>query len=270
MSCGFSALTKHGGRENEQFRKVTRLRPRIFWRAAAFGFRCLGRRSPGKHLEIRPIRQIKHDLDWISIGRSSMGNWSGQNPHRTLSRASWAESPVAAGGCLLRESNASTQKASLDESENALQEYVKKTSITMVDGRRRFRFIDRSKTYLDGSSRDLEADLGGARVETDSRLKETASLRGQLQSRTGTHIRAQTARTSMLPPRRSRERWPALRLERDALLQDFKPTSRHVRDIDTQIEMAERRLEQARADMTYSGYEANPVFVRLKGDLLTR
>jgi uncharacterized protein involved in exopolysaccharide biosynthesis len=60
----------------------------------------------------------------------------------------------------------------------------------------------------------------------------------------------------------------ALNLERDQLLQDFKPDSRYVRDIETQIRLAEERLESARNNSTVNRTETNPVYLQLRGDLV--
>jgi uncharacterized protein involved in exopolysaccharide biosynthesis len=60
----------------------------------------------------------------------------------------------------------------------------------------------------------------------------------------------------------------ALRLQRDELLQDFRPDSRSVRDIDAQIKMAEERLERISEDIAgHRGTEYNPVYFELKSQL---
>ena len=52
------------------------------------------------------------------------------------------------------------------------------------------------------------------------------------------------------------------------LLQDFKPDSRYVRDVETQIRLAEARLEEARKVSGVSRTEPNPVYQELKSELV--
>jgi uncharacterized protein involved in exopolysaccharide biosynthesis len=60
-----------------------------------------------------------------------------------------------------------------------------------------------------------------------------------------------------------------LELERDALLQDFKPDSRYVRDIETQIQLARGRLaELAAGAAAIEGTETNPIYQSLRQELL--
>ena len=61
----------------------------------------------------------------------------------------------------------------------------------------------------------------------------------------------------------------ALELHRDALLQDFTPNNRKVRDIDAQIELAEERLRQAQEQVgSINRTEINPVHQELKAQFL--
>jgi uncharacterized protein involved in exopolysaccharide biosynthesis len=60
-----------------------------------------------------------------------------------------------------------------------------------------------------------------------------------------------------------------LELERDALLQDFRPDSRYVRDIETQIDLARERLAEVQAEIgQIDGTEFNPIHQGLKEELL--
>jgi uncharacterized protein involved in exopolysaccharide biosynthesis len=53
------------------------------------------------------------------------------------------------------------------------------------------------------------------------------------------------------------------------LLQDFKPDSRYVRDIDTQIRLAKERLAELQTDGgSIDGTEVNPIHQELKSELL--
>ena len=61
----------------------------------------------------------------------------------------------------------------------------------------------------------------------------------------------------------------ALELERDRLLQDFKPDSRYVRDIDTQITLARARLAALQDESGgIGGTEINPIHQEVTSELL--
>jgi uncharacterized protein involved in exopolysaccharide biosynthesis len=60
-----------------------------------------------------------------------------------------------------------------------------------------------------------------------------------------------------------------LELQRDALIQDFKPDSRQVRDIEEQIRLAEERLQEAKERVgSIDRTEINAVHQNLKSEML--
>lgn len=155
----------------------------------------------------------------------------------------------------------------LVESEDALERYVDGTSITMVNGPEGVDSLAAQKGLVMGRLASLKGVLGDAMVAYESQLREVTSLSEQLLQEP--ERLASSSRTNQGAAGEEIERaLAALELERDALLQDFKPDSRHVRDIETQIGMAENRLAQAKGEFNVDGTEPNPVYLQLKGDLL--
>jgi len=72
-----------------------------------------------------------------------------------------------------------------------------------------------------------------------------------------------------MPRARRSRRHRSLELERDRLLQDFKPDSRYVRDIDAQIAMARARLAEFElAGGGIDGTEVNPIHQELRSELV--
>jgi uncharacterized protein involved in exopolysaccharide biosynthesis len=155
----------------------------------------------------------------------------------------------------------------LAESQAALEQYLDGTSITIVGGAEGADSLAAQKELVMGRLDRLESVLADAAVAYEGQLREVESLRQQL--RQEPERLASSNRANQGAATEEIERAiAALELERDALLQEFKPDSRHVRDIDTQIAMAEQRLEQARGGLNVDGTEPNPVFLMLKGELL--
>jgi uncharacterized protein involved in exopolysaccharide biosynthesis len=113
----------------------------------------------------------------------------------------------------------------------------------------------------------LESDLGDAEVELASQSRQVADLREKLRNEPERLKSASRMNQDEVTAELQRA-LTNLNLERDRLLQDFKPDSRYVRDIDAQIEMAEKRLRQAQDASNVSGTEPNPAFLQLKSQLL--
>ena len=155
----------------------------------------------------------------------------------------------------------------LVESENALERYADEASITMVEGPSNSDSLAPQKQLVMERLAGLESSLGEAEVELQSQRRQVASLQEMLR-REPERLESSSRLNQDATTEEIQRALTALKLERDRLLQDFKPDSRHVRDIDTQIKMAEDRLEQTRGGLTVSGTETNPVFMQLKGELL--
>jgi uncharacterized protein involved in exopolysaccharide biosynthesis len=158
-------------------------------------------------------------------------------------------------------------EARLAEHESALEAFLEEASITMVKGPQGTDALASQKAVVMARLSDVENALGDARVELRENGQEVASLRARMAQEperieSGSRLH-QDATTEEIE-----KGLAAMRLERDRLLQDFKPDSRYVKDIETQIELAEQRLEEVRARLGVSRTEMNPVYNQLKGDLV--
>ena len=150
--------------------------------------------------------------------------------------------------------------------EEALEGFIDEASITIVDGSAGSDSLAAQKGLVMQRLGGLESSLGSAEVELESQLRQVASLQAMLSREPE---RLESSSNLDAASEEFERALASLRLERDALLQDFKPDSRHVRDIDRQINMAEERLQQARGTSAVIGTEANPLYLQLKGDLLS-
>lgn len=155
----------------------------------------------------------------------------------------------------------------LNENQQALEDFVNRSSITVVEGSDSGDSLSAQKQLVMEQLADLEASLSTAEAELESQTQQVERLREMLQDEPerieSSSQLYQDAKTSEVE-----RALMALQLERDRLLQDFKEDSRHVRDIDAQINLAEARLEAAKKNSDVGGTEANPVHLELKGDLL--
>jgi len=155
----------------------------------------------------------------------------------------------------------------LRQREQALEEFVDQASITMVEGSDGSDSLAAQKGLAMERLAGLESSLGNAEVELESQRRQVASLLAMLQ-REPERLESSSRDNLDAATEEIERALASLRLQRDALLQDFKPESRHVRDIDTQIKMAEDRLVQSRSELGVSGTESNPVFLQIKGELV--
>ena len=151
--------------------------------------------------------------------------------------------------------------------ENAIKEFADDSSITVVKGPEGGDSLAVQKALMMERRAHLEGALGDAQVQLQEQSREVTFLRAQL---VGEPERLQTADRSRITAveEEIEVAIAALRLRRDELLQDFRPDSRHVRDIDGQIRMAEERLKEIIEDSAgVSGTESNPVYLQLKSEL---
>ena len=155
----------------------------------------------------------------------------------------------------------------LVESEDALERYVDESSITIIEGQGGSDSLAAQKAVVMQRLAGLESGLDNAEVELESQRSQVASLQGMLRVEPE-RLESSSRFNQDASSEEIHRALTALRLERDRLLQDFKPDSRHVRDINTQIKMAEDRLEQAAGNSKFSGTEVNPIYLQLKGELL--
>ncbi len=159
-------------------------------------------------------------------------------------------------------------KNELEERETALEEFLESAGITMVMGPRGSDALAAQKGHvLDRLSR-VKNELGDASVQVEESQHRALNLRDRLATEPE---RLQSAnRVNQDAAGEEIEKGlAAMEMERDRLLQDFKPDSRFVRDIDTQIELARERLRELEAEGgSIGGTEPNPVHQQLRSELV--
>ena len=156
----------------------------------------------------------------------------------------------------------------LEDQEQALEDFVEAASITMVRGPRGTDSLASQKALVMGRLAKLENDLGDAEALMRGQQYEASSLKARV-AQEPERLRSSSRFHQAASTEEIEKGLVALRLQRDALLQDFKPDSRHVRDIDTQIKLAEDRLNRAQEESKgIDRTEFNPVFLELKSELL--
>jgi len=156
----------------------------------------------------------------------------------------------------------------LREYERAIQHLVEDSSITVMKGQQGSDSLAAQKSLAMSRLSQLESALGDAEVQMQEQIYEVASLSAILEEepeRLPTASRNNiTAATEEIEVALA-----TLRLRRDELLQDFKPDSRHVRDVETQIEMATQRLQMANEESVgINRTEINPIHQQIKGGLM--
>lgn len=156
----------------------------------------------------------------------------------------------------------------LNEAERDLTTFLDQAGITMVKGPRDSDPLEAQKALVVNRLARLQNDLGDTEVEMQGLLHEISSLRARL-NQEPERLQSSSSLNQDSSIDEIERALTALQLERDALLQEFKPDSRHVRDIDTQIELARVRLDEAQAKIgNIDGTEFNPTYQELKSELL--
>ena len=158
--------------------------------------------------------------------------------------------------------------ALLSERESALETFLASSGITMVKGPEGSESLATQKNLVMQRLARAQDELADAEVEMKECQYRVANLRQRLATEPE---RLQSAnRFNQDAAREEIEKGiAALELERDRLLQDFKPDSRYVRDIDAQIAMARARL--AELDLqggSIGGTEVNPINQELRSELV--
>jgi len=156
----------------------------------------------------------------------------------------------------------------LAERERALEGFVDEASITMVSGPQGTDSLAAQKAIMMNRLAKLENDVGDAEALLQEQTHQVSSLKVRI-IKEPERLQSASRNNQDAATEEIERGLAALRLRRDALLQDFRPDSRHVGDIDTQIRLAEERLRQEQED-TYgiNRTEINPVYLELKSELL--
>ncbi len=162
-----------------------------------------------------------------------------------------------------------TAEQKLADSEAALEKYLQENQFTLTQGpigsdplaSQKSLVINRI-ALLRNEVGDAEANMQDLSRKIDNLKSRLAQEPERLQSPDRTK---QDASAEMI-----KEHLTELELKRDGLLQDFKPDSRYVRDIEAQIALAKRRLAEVTAKVgSIDGTEINPIHQSLKQELLS-
>jgi uncharacterized protein involved in exopolysaccharide biosynthesis len=151
--------------------------------------------------------------------------------------------------------------------EDALEIFLEESGMTMVKGPQGTDALAAQKALVMDRLADLENSLGDATVEYQETSQEVANIKARI-AQEPERIESGSRLNQDATTEEIEKGLAAMRLERDRLLQDFKPDSRFVTDIETQIRMAEERLEEVRARLGVSRTEVNPVYLQLRSDLV--
>jgi len=157
---------------------------------------------------------------------------------------------------------------SLAVKESALEGYLASAGLTMVKGPEGSDALATQKGLVMARLSRIKNELADAEVEMEESQYRVSNLtkrmaaepeRLQSSSRLNQDAAAEEVEKGLA----------ALELERDRLLQDFKPDSRYVQDIDTQIRLARQRLTDLQGvGGSIDGTEINPIHQELKSELL--
>ena len=157
----------------------------------------------------------------------------------------------------------------LTDSEAALEKYLEENQFTLTKGPVGSDPLAAQKSLVINRLALLRNEAGDAEANIQELSRRIDNLKSRL---------AQEPERLFSPDSTKRdptvamvkEHLTQLELKRDELLQDFKPDSRYVRDIEAQIELAEKRLAEASADVgAMDGTEVNPIHQSLKEELLS-
>ena len=156
----------------------------------------------------------------------------------------------------------------LEEAEQALEAYSSEAGVSVLGMPGDSQSLAAEKEAILQRLTDFEKQLGEARVDVHQQSERVAGLEAQL---AGEPQRLRSPlRLNQDPTTEGLEKaLVALQLERDALIQDYKPTNRRVRDLDEQIRVTQERLDAAESRVaSINKTEINQVHQELKARLL--
>jgi uncharacterized protein involved in exopolysaccharide biosynthesis len=156
----------------------------------------------------------------------------------------------------------------LKASEKALKEFSDATGVTMTKGPLGTDSLAAEKNVLMERLAGFQKDLGDAEASLEEQSRRVANLRIQLAAEPE-RLPSASRNNKGAATDAFEGQLAALQLERDRLLQDFKPDSRYVRDVETQIALVQERLAEAQLDVAgIDGTETNPIHQNLKAGLV--
>jgi len=157
----------------------------------------------------------------------------------------------------------------LAEAEDALDQYVASAGLTVVEGPDDVDPLAPEKQEILEQLGDLQGRLSATEAEIEKRRQMVIALGSSLEKEPE---RLSSANRFNLDPATEEIETSlvALQLERDALIQDFKPDNSRIRDLDAQIALAEARLEEIQTQRGgINRTEISPVHQDLKSQLLS-
>lgn len=156
----------------------------------------------------------------------------------------------------------------LTESEAALEKYLEDNQFTLTKGPPGSDPLASQKALVINRLALLRNEVGDAEASMQELSRKIDNLKSRLAEEPERLLSPdrtkQDASVEMI-----KEHLTELGLKRDQLLQDFKPGSRYVEDVESEIALAKRRLAEVTAEAgSIDGTEINPIHQGLKEDLL--
>jgi uncharacterized protein involved in exopolysaccharide biosynthesis len=158
-------------------------------------------------------------------------------------------------------------EARLKKAERALEAYSRQAGVSVLGGVDTQSLGAEKQATLERLA-GFESQYGEAAVQVRQQTERVAALEAQL-AREPERLPS-SQRTNLDPTTEELERaLVALQLKRDALIQDFTPENRQVRDIEDQIQATQARLKAAEERATsINRTELNRVYQELRAQLL--
>lgn len=159
-------------------------------------------------------------------------------------------------------------EAQLEVSERSLERFLDGAGITMIKESQGTDTLEAQKALgLERLAR-LQGQLSDVQAEIRERKRKISRLEASL-AEEPERLRSSSRLHHNAVIEEIEKALAALELKRDALLQDFEPGNRYVRDIESQIRLTQERLAQAQTEVEgIDRTEINPVYMELKSELL--
>ena len=159
-------------------------------------------------------------------------------------------------------------EARLKKAEQTLEAYSRQAGVSVLGTEKESQSLGAEKGATLGRLAAFESQYGEAAVEVRQQTERVAALETQLAAEPERLPSSQ--RDNLDPTTEELERaLVALQLKRDALVQDFTPENRQVRDIEDQIRTTQARLNAAEERVaTINRTELNKVHEDLRAQLL--
>ena len=220
-----------------------------------------------KKIEVRPIR--KSNVLEISY-RHTDPEWATRVVQGLTDRYLTRRAQVyqSAGAVAFFDEETRAAAARLEKAERALQAYSSEARVSVLGLVGDSQSLAAEKEATLRRLGEFERQLGEASVQVQQQGERVKALEAQL---AGEPERLQSSlRFNQDPTTEELERaLVALQLKRDALVQDFTPENRQVRDVEDQIRATQERLKAAESRVAnINRTELNTVYQGLRAELL--